>query len=267
MSGLARNRTLGLATIVGLSHPLEEVLDVAAAVGLEGVEITGRVPHLRPRASSIEVESVRRAVERRGLEVLAFGSYVGFEGNFGRGDVGDAVAVARDLGAPTIRVWAESPTRQPDERGFDEVVSLLRYCCDEAASHGVNVVVERHANSFADSVSNVERLLSMVGRGNFSLNYQPLDRLPSDAAPTVPDDAARLATHATYLHLKNYRAESSRLELGAPLASGALDYRAVLRAAIDAGYAGPLVLEFTSDDESVSLEARVGADFEFLRQM
>lgn len=270
MTAPTGSQKLGLATIVGLCHPLEEVLDVAAALGLDGIEITGRSPHLRPGASARTVAEVRHAAQARDLEVLAFGSYVGFRGAFERSDADTAVAIARDLGATRLRVWAESPSGRLDDRGFSAAVSLLKHCCDEAAVHRVEVVVERHRQSFADSAPNVERLLHAVGRKNLSLNYQPLDHLPADAAATVPADARRLAPLASYAHLKNYEVRNSQsrtLELGSSLAAGALDYRAILKASVDAGFEGPLVLEFTSDEESTPFEHRVRRDIDFLREL
>jgi sugar phosphate isomerase/epimerase len=51
---------------------------------------------------------------------------------------------------------------------------------------------------------------------------------------------------------------------GASLAAGVLDYRAILRAAFDAGYAGPLTIEFLSH-EPKPLEEKLAADVAFLR--
>lgn len=260
---------LGLATIVGLSHPLEEVLDIAKATGLDGVEITGRPPHLTSEPKPGELEAARQAVHARGLEVLAFGSYVGFRGRFAHRDVESAVATAIALGTSRLRVWAESPTGSFDRQGFSELVALLQTCCDVAGSHDIDVVVERHDHSFADTAERVERLLDTVNRANLALNYQPLDRLPVAACSQLPEDARELAARAEYFHLKNYRVEntpSPTLELGASLADGALDYARILESTLDAGYSGPLVLEFTDDDDSKTLAERVEADVDFLRQ-
>ena len=260
---------LGLATIVGLSHPLEGVLDIAEATGLDGVEITGRPPHLTGDPKPGELEAARQAVHARGLEALAFGSYVGFRGRFARGHVESAVAAAIALGTSRLRVWAESPTGSFDRQGFSDLVALLQLCCDEAGNRDIDVVVERHERSFADTAENVERLLDTVNRPNFALNYQPLDHLPVAACSQLPEDARRLAAHARYFHLKNYRvvnAPSPTLELAASLADGALDYARILESSLDAGYSGPLVLEFTDDDESKTLAKRVEADVDFLRQ-
>ena len=265
-----RSPKLGLATIVGLSHPLEQVLDVAQAVGVDGVEITGRAPHLAPNSTAARLEEVKLAASVRGLEIFAFGSYLGCRGRFGRADIESAVTTTRVLDTPRLRVWAESPTSAFDRASFTEVVELLQACCDASASGGIDVVVERHRNSFADSVEDVERLLEAVNRPNFALNYQPLDHLPATASSQVPEDARQLAARSTHFHLKNYRPSDAgppTLELGASLEDGVLDYEEILENAFLAGYSGPLVLEFTENDDSKSLRERVQADVDFLRQV
>ena len=261
---------LGLATIVGLSHSLEQVLDVAQAVGVDGVEITGRGPHLAPNSTVAHLEEVKLAAAVRGLEILAFGSYLGCRGRFAPADVEFAVTTARVLDTARLRVWAESPTSAFDGAGFTKVVELLQACCDASASGGIEVVVERHRHSFADSVEDVEHLLEAVNRPNVALNYQPLDHLPATAASEVPEDARQLGARSTYSHLKNYRpsgAAPPTLELGASLEDGVLDYEQILENAFLGGYSGPLVLEFTEDDDSKSLHERVRADVDFLRQL
>jgi sugar phosphate isomerase/epimerase len=93
-----------------------------------------------------------------------------------------------------------------------------------------------------------------------------LDLIPVDAADAQPADAARLAPLARYFHLKNFRRRPDQAHLlpGGSLAEGALDYRAILGAALGAGYAGPLTLEFLSF-EPKPLEEKLAADIRWLR--
>ena len=53
---------------------------------------------------------------------------------------------------------------------------------------------------------------------------------------------------------------------GGSLAGGVLDYRAILRAAFEAGYAGPLTLEFLSF-EPKPVEQKLAEDLSFLRSV
>jgi len=262
---------LGLCSISAMDRPLEGVAALAVANGLDGIEATARPPHVDPAAPLDVHRATARAVRDTGARILAYGSYLG------RAEVGGATAVdpraaeqaariAEALAAPLLRVWAEPIPNAPAE-GFAEIAALLRAACDAAAPAGIDVVVERHAGSFADTPERIDRLFAAVARPNFALNYQVLDLLPQSLAATQPDDARRLAPRARYYHLKNVRPAADGagpMPPGASLAGGVLDYRAILAAALAAGYAGPLTIEFLSW-EPKPVDEKVAEDAAWLR--
>jgi sugar phosphate isomerase/epimerase len=264
---------LGLCSISALDRPLEAVAALAIANGLDGIEATARAPHVDPAASLDVHRGTARAVRDAGATVLAYGSYLGRAEVGGAGATDPAAAeraaaIAEALGAPLLRMWAEPIAGAPDE-GFAAVAALLRAACDAASPRGVDVVVERHAGSFADTPERIDRLFAAVDRPNFALNYQVLDLLPQSLAAAQPDDARRLVPRARYYHLKNVRpAADGRgpMPPGASLAGGVLDYRAILAAAFAAGYAGPLTIEFLSW-EPKPVEAKVAEDAAWLRAL
>jgi sugar phosphate isomerase/epimerase len=76
-----------------------------------------------------------------------------------------------------------------------------------------------------------------------------MDLLPQSQAAAQPDDARQLIPLARYYHLKNMQPAADGagpMPPGASLSGGVLDYRSILAAAFDAGYAGPLTIEFLS---------------------
>jgi sugar phosphate isomerase/epimerase len=176
-----------------------------------------------------------------------------------------AIAVA--LETQLLRVWAE-----PLPEGSSElapVVELMRAACDAAAPAGITVVIERHFGSFADTPERIERFLHAVERPNVALNYQVLDFLPPAEAGHQAQDAARLVKHARYFHLKNYQLnteDGGPLFPGGSLAGGVLDYRAILRSAVAAGYDGPMTIEFLAAD-SRPIEEKLAADVAFVREV
>jgi 3-dehydroshikimate dehydratase len=259
---------LGFCSISALDRSLERAAEAAAAAGLDGLEVTDRPPHLEPGASLAEVRAAGRAIRAAGLDVIAYGSYLGRSGPRDAGHVAREVAVAEALGAPRLRAWAEPVAGAPDD-GFADTVRLLAAACDAAAGCGVDVVVERHLGSLADTAERIEGLFAAVERPNLALNYQVLDFLPEAAIAEQPADARRLAPRARYLHLKNYRRNPQAggpLLPGGSLAEGAIDQRALLAAAFEAGYAGPLVIEFLSF-EPLPLEEKLAADARFVRHV
>jgi sugar phosphate isomerase/epimerase len=258
---------LAFCSIAALDRPLARVAELAAALGLDGIEVTARPPHLELAADLVAVRDAGRTVRAAGSEVVAYGSYLGRFRLTTADSATREAARAAALGAPLLRVWAEPLGAAPDDRAT--VVALLRAACDAAQAEGITVVIERHVGSFADTPERIAALLDAIDRPNVALNYQVLDFLPPEAAPLQPADATALIPHARYFHLKNYRPNDTAggpLLLGAALADGVLDYRAILAAALDAGYAGPLTVEFLAADAR-SVEDKLAADVAFVRAL
>jgi sugar phosphate isomerase/epimerase len=258
---------LGFCSISAMDRSLVAVAELAVANGLDGIEATARAPHVDPAAPLETHRETARAVRATGAEILTYGSYLGRPEVAAATTAEREVQIAEALGAPRIRVWAEEIAAAP-EAGFADVASLLRAACDAAAATGIDVVVERHAGSFADTPERIERLFAAVDRPNFALNYQVLDLLPQALAAAQPDDARRLIPLARYYHLKNMRPAADGagpMPPGASLAGGVLDYRAILAAAFDAGYAGPLTIEFLSW-EARSVDDKLADDAAWLRR-
>jgi len=258
--------TLGFCSISALDRPLAAAAELVAELGLDGIEVTARAPHLDPEASLAEARRAGRAVRSAGTRVLAYGSYLGREGERSAAAAAREVDRAAALGAPILRVWAEPGPAGSD---LEEAAALLRHACDAAADPGIEVVVERHRGSFADTSERIAGLLDAVGRPNLSLNYQPLDLLPPAAVAEQPGDARRLAPVSRYLHVKNYRPNpdpEGPLLPGGSLGGGVLDWGAILEAAFCAGYAGPLVIEFLSF-EPLPVEEKLAEDAGLLRRL
>jgi sugar phosphate isomerase/epimerase len=262
---------LAFCSISALDRSLAAAAELAAAAGLDGLEVTGRPPHLAPGAGPEEIRAAGRAVRAAGVAVVAYGSYLGRRDVLGEGAHGAAAAArearaAAALETPLLRVWADEVAGDAD-LGRARVRDTLRAACDAMAAEGGRVVVERHVGSFADTPERIAALFEDVGRPNLALNYQVLDLLPQSLAAAQPEDARRLVPRARYFHLKNLRPAADGagpMPPGASLAGGVLDYRAILRAAFEAGYAGPLTIEFLSH-EPRPVEEKLAADVAFLR--
>ena len=248
-----------------LDRSLADAAALAARVGLDGLEVTAHPPHLDPADGVAAARAAGQAVRAAGIPVVAYGSYLGRYGQLSTADAEKAAAMAAALETPLLRVWAE-----PIPEGASDpaaCIALLRTCCDAAARDGITVVIERHLGSFADTPERIVRLLDAIDRPNVALNYQVLDFLPMSQAGAQADDAERLAPLACYVHLKNYQANpdpDGPMFPGGGLATGALDYRAILGAVIGTGYVGPLTIEFLAADER-SVEEKLAADTAFVR--
>ena len=258
---------LAFCSISALDRPIAEVAALAARLGLDGLEVTARPPHLDPDQGSDAAHQIGRIVRAAGLSVTAYGSYLGRFGEVTPAHAAQAAAIAAALETPLLRVWAEPLEGQAED--LTVPVGLLRTACDAARGDGITVVIERHLGSYADTPERIERLLDAIDRPNVALNYQVLDFLPPSAVAAQAADAARLIRHARYFHLKNYQLNpdgQSPLLPGGSLEGGVLDYRAILAAAVGGGYKGPLTIEFLAADER-SVEEKLAGDVAFVRRV
>lgn len=260
--------TIGFCSISALDRPLAEAAAVARRCGVDGIEVSGRAPHLAPDADVAAARAAGDDVRGAGLEVLAYGSYLSYAAPGYEEAVAREVALAEAMRAPRLRVWADHAAGAGEELR-DDVVGLLRAAADAAAAVGIDVIVERHQGSQADTPDRVEALLDAVDRPNLRLNYQVQDALRPAEVDDQPDDARRLIPRSSYFHVKNYRpgdGPEDRLLFGGDLERGVLDYTRILPAAVRAGYRGPYVIEFLSVDAR-PLEQKLADGVAFVRRV
>jgi sugar phosphate isomerase/epimerase len=262
-----RSVRLAFCSISALDRPIEAAAALAAECGVDGLEVTAQAPHLDPEQGPEAARQIARAVRGTGLDIVAYGSYLGRFGQITRAHAQREAAIAAALETPRLRVWAEPiPDGNTDPAPS---VTLIRAACDAAAPHGITVVVERHLGSFADTHERIAQLFRCIDRPNVALNYQVLDFLPVDAVPQQAADAAELVPLARYFHLKNYQPNpdgQGPLFPGGSLRHGVLDYAAILRAAVGAGYEGPVTIEFLAADERPIAE-KLRDDVRFVREI
>lgn len=258
---------LAFCSISALDRSIVEAAEIAARLQLDGLEVTAHRPHLDPAEGIEAARAIGRAVRAAGVEVVAYGSYLGRFGQVRPEHAVREAALAAALETRLLRVWAE-----PLDEGQTDpapTVALMQTVCDTARADGITVVIERHLGSFADTPERIEQLLDRIDRPNVALNYQVLDFLPAAAAGEQADDATRLVRYARYFHLKNYQVNpdpAGPLLPGGSLADGVLDYRAILRSALAAGYRGSLTIEFLAADER-PVEEKLAADVAFVRDV
>ncbi len=247
---------IGLCTIAAPDRSLQEITRIAKKVGFDGLEITARPPHLDPEQGADAARKVGDMVRNEGLEVIAYGSYLGRVDQTSIKHAEREVAIAAALETKILRVWAESKL-------FRQSVDLIQATADLASKHKIIVVIERHRDSVADTPDRIEKLLRAIDRPNVGLNYQVLDLKQGEPTPDPNAELAQLLPYTRYVHLKNYKASSKPGYLPfESLASGLLNYRTILKAL--KSYSGPLMIEFLSD-KAESLKKKLSAEIRFLR--
>ena len=91
---------LGLVSVTFSKLPIEEVIRIAVAAGIDGIEWSEKGEH----AVSMEnIDKIKALSEENGLEIFSFGSYC-YMTEWEKCE--KALEMAVRLGAPVIRVWA-----------------------------------------------------------------------------------------------------------------------------------------------------------------
>ncbi len=162
----------GLVSITFRKLTPEEIIDLVAQAGLDGIEWGGDI-HV-PHGETKRATEVRRMTLDAGLTVAAYGSYykVGHEEDSVPFEA--VVASAVELGAPTIRVWAGAKgSADADDRYRSLVVQDSQRIADLAGKAGITVSYEFHPNTLTDTNESALNLLDEVANDNIRTYWQP----------------------------------------------------------------------------------------------
>jgi 3-dehydroshikimate dehydratase len=202
----AHEPRIGMCSVTLRAEAPGAVIERAVAAGLDSIE-WGSDVHL-PAGDLDLAEAMGRRTREAGLTVCSYGSYVGFPWARGVPERFDAVLeTAQALGAPRIRVWAgphgseaadvDARTRATDD--LREMVAL-------AAAAGVEVAVEFHGGTLADTAASTRQLLTDLG-GAASTYWQPRVGATDDEAL---GDLAALASDVSTVHVFSWGSSYDR---------------------------------------------------------
>jgi sugar phosphate isomerase/epimerase len=227
----------------------EKMLDTAAGLGIEGVEINAcnwtSAPHLNLKevlASDSKQKSYLSAFKQRGLELIALNANGNqlhpTEGERQSADLHDTIRLAGALGIDTVVLMSGLPEGAKGDKMPNWVISswppetqtILKYQWEErlfpywhklakhAKEHGVKkLAVELHGNQVVYNVPSLLKLRKEIGP-LVGANFDPSHLMWMGADPLAAIDAlgsAILHTHAkdTFIN-KSVCATTSRLENG-----------------------------------------------------
>lgn len=146
--------------------------------------------------------------------------------------------LAKHWGATKIRTFAsnEASSVIPDDKKH-LLFERLKLVCDWLSDYNLNLVIETHPNTYADSVASTIELFEGVNKTNLQLNFDVLHVWES-GADVIPS-CELLAPYINHFHFKNisssrhlsvfapdnvYAAAGSR-EGMVPIFDGAVDYQ------------------------------------------
>jgi protein FrlC len=160
---------------------LEEVIDLAAELGFDGLEIGAAAPHGFPaHLDDARRRAIRDRVEQRGLEISALcpalgggpgynpASLMEAERRAGREYMAECIRLAADLGCPTV-IWLGGyrARGQSYAEAWEYSVDGLRAAAEVAAEAGVRLAVEPTSadSNIIDHAGDALRALEDAGVG------------------------------------------------------------------------------------------------------
>ncbi|MGB8953920.1 MAG: sugar phosphate isomerase/epimerase family protein [Tumebacillaceae bacterium] len=224
-----------------------ELIRFAHDIGFAGIELWGVHARSLKNAHRANVAAVVAELAERGLCVSMISDYVDLHAAPTHypsvlAKLDDLIALAREFGTDKIRIFAGSrgsATATPVE--WQLAVKRLRQMAERTQEHGIQLVIETHPETYADSLASTMRLLAEVDHPSLRVNVDFLHVW--EAGDDLMPAYRTLQPYAVNYHFKNV-SQRSALGVFAPLnvyspngtregitrlADGAIDFVEVVR--------------------------------------
>jgi sugar phosphate isomerase/epimerase len=214
----------------------ENFIEEAYSIGLDGVEIT---LYWLPSKEPQYFRKLKRLALSLGLVVSCTGISTDFcnpdpmERERTIGMVKEGLNIARELGAPVLRVFGGYvPKSFSEEHVIQWVIEALKKCVNYAEESGVVIALENHGGITARA-DNVVRIVEDVGSPWFRVN---LDL--GNYTESTYEDIAKTVPYAIHIHGKTMIS-----------GDGEVDYDKVKKILEDKGYNGFISIEYEEDKD------------------
>ncbi|MEV4863381.1 sugar phosphate isomerase/epimerase family protein [Streptomyces ossamyceticus] len=211
---------LAFSTLGVPGVPVSEVVRLAAGHGYHGVELRAHPEEpVHPGIGSAERDRVAAEFKAAGVEILGIAGYVKVAAPGDDGpvldEIRDLLDLARDLGAPFVRVF---PGGDPDggqstEEADAVAARRLGTAAEDAADRGVRVLLETHDSHRTGA--DVIRVLGPVGHRNVGALWDVMHTWLGGEQPA--ESYAALSPFLGYVQVKDIASaeDTTPLALGA----------------------------------------------------
>ncbi|WP_127578736.1 sugar phosphate isomerase/epimerase family protein [Paenibacillus koleovorans] len=271
---------------VFIEYSIHEALRMTRELGMDGIEIAAREPHVSPTTSAARIKEVRSIADGLGLEIPVLAGYMGgfstasdkeCEQQFS--DFQRLLAATGELGATMVRVGPGGPNAfLAKDYHYAKSAYWLDRCAAEAKKQGVRIILEIHNVSIAETVDSSLRLLSLIEHDNVGMIHDAGNMYITDT-DYGRDSVLRLGKQMFHVHVK----DEKRVEaVGAPgtfqnlthrgeeafvqsrLGEGEADHQPLFDALVETGYDGWVTLECHAPFPAFE---RLKHDFDFVKSM
>lgn len=221
---------------------LLDLLEPIVAAGFQGLEVWQY--HLA-RTSEAEVARVRDRADSLGLRFPVVGIYPEIHhSGAARGmqwrAFEDMIARVKLIGADTVKIWlGNQASSSLDAEARKRSLAFAAAMLEKAATHGLIITGENHANTLLDSLPMCRQVLQELRAPNLKICFQPYD---FHSTARALSDYRALQSHVIHVHFQGQRAGEFVL-----LREAEIDYRALTGAFAPAARDGYWSIEFVRD--------------------
>lgn len=248
-----------------IEHSIQEAMKLTKQLGMDGIEIAVREPHLSATASKTRVKEIRALSEELSLEIPVLASYIG---GFSTGsdeqceksfqELRQLLDIASRLQSTMIRVSPGGPNAfRSQDYHYAKAAYWMERCAQEAKGYGIDVVMEIHNESLVETVEESQRLLSLIASDNIGMIHDAGNMYITDT-DYGRDSVMKLGKRLFHVHVKD---ELRVSEIGAPgtfinltrhgeekfqqsrMGEGGADHKPLFDALKETGYNGWVTLE------------------------
>jgi len=263
--------------------PLDAVIDKAAHLGFDGIELIAKRPHASPIDLDLDARKrVMEKIESRGLKLACIAGYQDFSTDLEHPDMPrlekellylrETVRLAHDLGCNIVRIY--SGFIRPDipyQDQWDWCVSYIREGAKFAEDHGVFLALQNHSEitvHHLDVLNMIEEIDSPAMKVALDAPYVlktgvPLERAVEDVGSllvysTASDHIDRqISFHLAPTTFKMGGFYNLTRTLTAPVGEGEVDYGTFFRALKKIGYDSYIAYEICSPIQGGGGEANL----------
>jgi 3-dehydroshikimate dehydratase len=209
------------------------------------------------------IKGIRNRLQELGLTAPVLGSYLYFGKTSHREDnvtLIDTLHTAHGLHTSIVRVWASDvSSAKASEEVWERTVAEAQLACDRAAKMNMLFAAEMHDNTLADTGESARRLVELVNRPNFRLNFQVGTNFKEDQLARLE----AVLPYVVHVHCQNFVPTSGEGFKRVQMSDGFADYQVLMDRLKEAGYTGQVAVEFAAT-EGPGKESSLKQDLDYL---
>ena len=224
---------------------LEEVIETASALKLEGIEIwDGHIDDFLTRREG-GLQELKRLLDEKGVACAAIAPYFKLlKKEDAQNSIRTAekcIMYAKTLGAEVIRTFVgNKPSREVAKEEWECCISALKSMMALVKNENIYFALETHNNQPTDTAEAVLYILEQTGSDKLKVIFDGYNYLSDNI--NMMDAYEKLKKYIVHYHMKNYLNEGKRSP--AALNQGDVDFKALFLDVIQSKYSGYVSFEY-----------------------